>query len=98
MSSSSTPARSHAQTGPRKSQTTASTASKWGSFFQDAVAGLESRLDTILTEDSAGENSSSGADGKGAGAGVGSKTGSASVSRSGSMRTGEKGGRQGGFL
>ena len=26
-------------------------ASKWGSFFQQAVAGVESRLDTILADD-----------------------------------------------
>ncbi|KAI4144563.1 MAG: hypothetical protein LQ340_006603 [Diploschistes diacapsis] len=33
-------------------------ASKWGSFFQQAVAGVESRLDTILAEDEQPSSSS----------------------------------------
>ena len=79
----------------------ASAASKWGSFFQGAVAGLESRLDTILAED--GDTAvNRGAtvqerrdDVAGGRKGLGSNPTSASVSRSGSFRSDEKGLQQG---
>ena len=83
--SNSTPARSNPQTGSGKSQTTASTASKWGSFFQGAVAGLESRLDNILAED----GGSGGVDGECSGPGkVGKEDKNGSGDRNGNIETG----------
>ena len=96
--SSSTPSQSETGKSQRatSSSTSASTASKWGSFFQGAVAGLESRLDTILAEDggtaaSAGAKADRGReDAVGSGKGLGSAPASASVSRSGSLKIDQK--------
>ena len=96
--SSSTPPQSETGKSQRATSgsTSASTASKWGSFFQGAVAGLESRLDTILAEDGVtAANGGAKADGEredavGSGKGLGSAPASASVSRSGSLKIDQK--------
>ena len=83
---------------------TASAASKWGSFFQGAVAGLESRLDTILAEDGGtAANGGSAAEEKGeevasAGMKMRSVPVSASVIRSGSFKSDQKEAQRGLFF